>query len=216
MFTGIIEEIGVVERIEKLGGGIRMTILAPKSVPELGINDSVAVNGVCLTTVSTDDRSFGTIAVEETLLKTNLGALQAGSRVNLELPLRFNDRLGGHLLLGHVDTTAVVSGVEERQNSWIYSIRLQRQSMKYVIPVGSIAVDGVSLTVARIRGTTISVSIIPHTIENTIFRTYAAGSSVNIEFDLVGKYIERMMKHGEEADQGRPPITFETLKEHGY
>lgn len=216
MFTGIIEELGVIEHIDKLGGGIRLRILCPKSAPELSINDSVAVNGVCLTTVVRDDRSFGTIAVEETLLKTNLGGLHEGSTVNLELPLRFNDRLGGHLLLGHVDTTARVTAIEKQQNSWIHSIGIERRFMKYIIPVGSIAVDGVSLTVARIRGTTISVSIIPHTIENTIFSSYTTGSIVNIEFDLVGKYIERMMKHEDGPDAGRSPITVQTLKDHGY
>ena len=216
MFTGIIEEVGKVEAIRKLGGGIRLKVRCPRSAPELTINDSVAVNGVCLTTVARDEHSFETVAVEETLSKTNVGALTAGSRVNLELPLRFNDRLGGHLLLGHVDTTAPITAIEQKQDSWIFSIRLERPAMRYVIPVGSVAVDGVSLTVARIRGSVISISIIPHTMENTIFSTYAVGSTVNIEFDLVGKYIERMMKHEDMPESGRTQITEQTLKEHGY
>jgi len=216
MFTGIIEEVGTVRGVEKLSGGVRLRIYCPQSGPELKINDSVAVNGVCLTVITCDTGSFETVAVEETLIKTTTGLLRSNSRVNIELPLRFNDRLGGHLVLGHVDTVGEVSAIGKREDSWMFTIAIPQQFLHYIIPVGSIAVDGVSLTIARIVGNTVTISIIPHTMDHTIFGSYAVGSKVNIEFDLVGKYIERIMKHDAESVSGRKTITEQILKEHGY
>ncbi len=217
MFTGIIEEIGTVTGISPKGGGVTLHIKAPASVTELKINDSVAVNGVCLTVVSTSGDSFDAVAVEETLKKTTLGGLAAGRKVNLELPLRFNDRLGGHLVLGHVDTVGVVTGRMERETSWIFTISVPPEFRKYTVPVGSIAIDGVSLTIAEVTADAVRVSIIPHTMEKTIFPSYESGSRVNLEFDIVGKYIERMVfGKKDEGQGGGPHLTQEELRKSGF
>jgi riboflavin synthase len=215
MFTGIIEEVGEVRRLESMGGGVRLLIAAPNSIRELGINDSVAVNGVCLTVTSTHGDAFETETVEETLKKTTLGGLKPGSKVNLELPMRLNERLGGHLVLGHVDSVGRIIAREDRQNSWMFSISIPSQFTKYIIPVGSISIDGVSLTVAEIDREYIRVSIIPHTMEKTIFKWYKVGDSVNLEFDVVGKYIERLMT-GDQTQVGQKFFTEEQLREMGY
>jgi riboflavin synthase len=140
-----------------------------------------------------------------------LGGLTARTAVNLELALRLNDRLGGHLVLGHVDGVGIVKTIEKKETSWLFAIEIPQQFLKYVIPVGSIAIDGVSLTVARIEGNVVTVSIIPHTFENTTFQYFSTGSKVNLEFDLIGKYIERLV--GKDApDQ----ITADKLRMWGY
>ncbi len=192
MFTGIIGEIGVVRRADSAKGSRLFRISAPKSVKGLRVNDSVAVNGVCLTVTGRSGAAFETTAVEETLAKTTLSRIAAGSRVNLELPVRLNERLGGHLVLGHVDLVGSISGVEKRRGSTMYEIAIPQEYMKYVIPVGSVALDGISLTIAEVKADGFAVSIIPHTTKKTIAGTYKAGDVVNVEFDLVGKYIERM------------------------
>jgi riboflavin synthase len=192
MFTGIIEEIGSVIKAIPSGGGKYIEISAPLFAKELRVNDSVAVNGVCLTVTAMTDTSFATTAVEETLSKTTLDSLARGSRVNLELPVRLNERLGGHLVLGHVDSVGKVTGIERKESSTLVTVEADAAFSKYLIPVGSIALDGVSLTLAEVGKQSFTVSIIPHTMEHTIFDTYVVGSRINIEFDLVGKYIERM------------------------
>lgn len=213
MFTGIIQEVGHTSAAQPQGGSVRLTIRAPHSTPQLSVNDSIAINGVCQTVVAKRDDEFTVEAVEETLKKTTLGGLSAQTPVNLELPLRLNDRLGGHLLLGHVDGVGVITSIRPLQNSSLYDIKMPEQFLRYVIPAGSIAVDGVSLTVARLSGYTISVSIIPHTMTNTIFHRYTKGTTVNLEFDLIGKYIERFGAFGR---QQRNDITAERLREWGY
>jgi riboflavin synthase len=199
VFTGIITEIGSVQSVERRGGGIRLTIHAPRSAGELHVNDSVAVSGVCQTVVSSDGATFRVEAVEETLRKTTLGELVSGSRVNLELPLRLSDRLGGHLVAGHVDSIGVVKEIEVQSSSQLVTVSYPREFLRYLIPVGSIAVDGISLTVARLEGSTFTVSVIPHTLENTTLGKVRTGTHVNLEFDLVGKYIERIVIEGKES-----------------
>jgi riboflavin synthase len=217
MFTGIIEEIGVIASMRPTGGGYTFGISAPVSIAELEINDSVAVNGVCLTVVSKSGTVFDAVAVEETLMKTSLGKLRTGANVNLELPLRFNDRLGGHLVLGHVDTTGTIGDREDRQTSWMFTVRVPEQFRKYTVPVGSIAIDGVSLTIAELAADGVRVSIIPHTMEKTLFGSYRVNDTVNLEFDIVGKYIERMVFP---QGGGDPPqksrLTEQQLKESGF
>jgi riboflavin synthase len=215
MFTGIIEEIGLVEQIVSLGDGRRIHICAPRSSQELQINDSVAINGVCLTVVKKQSEVIETVAVEETLKKTTLGGLSVGGSVNLELPMRLNERLGGHLVLGHVDSIGTVSNIERRETSWMFTVQIPHQYSRYVVQVGSIAIDGVSLTVAEIEGDLVRVSIIPHTMENTIFQHYAIHDTVNLEFDIVGKYIERLTI-GEKIIVGKPFPTEQELRELGY
>lgn len=192
MFTGIIEEIGKIVGTAKKGEGIRLLISAPKSAHELEVNDSVAINGVCQTVISKKGVSFEVEAVEETIKKTTFASLKIYNLVNLELPMKLNDRLGGHLVLGHVDCVGTITNIDKRVNSWIFSIRVPKQFLKYTIPIGSIAIDGVSLTIAEMDESDVKVSIIPHTIENTIFKSYKVGVTVNLEFDIIGKYIERM------------------------
>lgn len=196
MFTGIITEVGTVERKEATGGGVRLTIHASASAAELKVNDSVAISGACQTVVSAGRGLFRVEAVEETLLKTTLGELKTGSRVNLELPVRLNDRLGGHLVSGHVDTVGSIEEIVSQESSQLVRIAYPPEFARYLIPVGSIAVDGISLTVARLEGSTFTVSIIPHTLAHTTLGMARKGARVNLEFDLVGKYIERIVLEG--------------------
>lgn len=193
MFTGIIQEIGTIVGHDAVGGGIHLTVRAPESSQELHVNDSVAVNGVCQTVIMRSQETFTVEAVEETLKKTTLGELRSGSRVNLELPMKLGDRLGGHLVLGHVDGVGVVSTLEKKPSSWLIEVEFPSHFTHYVIPVGSVAIDGISLTVAKLRSNTLTVSIIPHTLEKTTLSQAAAGTRVNIEFDVLGKYVEALL-----------------------
>lgn len=194
MFTGIVQEVGSVEDCKRGAGGMRLKVHAPASSRELGIDRSIAVNGACLTVVQKSEPSFELEAVEETLSKTTLGFFAIGDQVNLELPMRVSDRLDGHLVLGHVDTVGEIMDVEILGSSRLFAVRIPPEFMHYCVRSGSIAIDGVSLTIARISGSTIGVSIIPHTLENTIFQYYNVSDRVNLEFDVVGKYVERMMR----------------------
>jgi riboflavin synthase len=212
MFTGIIREVGRIQAVTN-SGGIRLTIEAPQSTADLNVNDSISVNGVCQTVVECSGHAFSVHAVEETLRKTTLGELKAGDPVNLELPLRLSDRLGGHLVQGHVDGIGVVHSVLPEHSSHLISIELNKEFMRYVIPVGSIAIDGVSLTVARVSENRVTVAIIPHTMENTSFGRLKSGSRVNVELDLVGKYLERLLEP--EGSRGTT-VTWETLRRWGY
>jgi riboflavin synthase len=214
VFTGIITEIGTVERTERMGGGVRLAIRAPGSAAELHVNDSVAVNGACQTVVTMDRSLFRVETVEETLLKTTLGELTNGSRVNLELPVRLSDRLGGHLVAGHVDSVGVVEEIVSQASSQLVHISYPREFSRYLIPVGSIAVDGISLTVARLEGNVFVVSIIPHTLEHTTLGSARRGTRVNLEFDMVGKYIERLVTEGRSGQSGEG-ITPEKLARWG-
>jgi riboflavin synthase len=194
MFTGIIEETGTVTEAAPRGDGIDFTIKASLATRGLGVDNSIAVNGTCLTVTQKLPGRFRVHAVHETLTKTNLGRLQTGTRVNLERAVSLQQRLGGHLVQGHVDCIGTVKKVEELETSWLITIAFPKKYRKYLIPVGSIAVDGVSLTVARCAAAAFTVAIIPYTMDHTVFGGYAAGTSVNLEFDLVGKYIENLMK----------------------
>ena len=212
MFTGIIKEIGVVASAERAGGGVRLTVRAPQSAAGLAVDDSVAVSGVCQTVVRRTADTFTVEAVEETLRKTTLGGLQQGARVNLELALRVGDRLGGHFVQGHVDCVGEVSAVERLASSWMVTVRFPRRFSRYVIPVGSIAVDGVSLTAARVEGEEFTVALIRHTLEGTTFTDLRPGVKVNLEFDLLGKYIEKLL----EGRSGGGGVTPEQLRSWGY
>ncbi len=192
MFTGIVQEIGSVAGVVKRAGGIVLSVRAPGAAEELRVDDSVAVSGVCQTVVRCGGDTFEVEAVEETLRKTTLGSLNHGARVNLELALRVGDRLGGHLVQGHVDCVGEIVGVEKRPMSWMVTVGFPEEFARYIIPVGSIAVDGISLTVAAVEQRRFTVSVIPHTLEKTTLVDVAAGRQVNLEFDLVGKYIERL------------------------
>jgi riboflavin synthase len=216
MFTGIIEEIGTIESTIPSGSGLRLKVHAPKSAAELKVHDSVDINGACHTVVWRDNISFEVESVEETLKKTGIGILKTGDLVNLELPMRLNERLGGHLVLGHVDTTGKVLRIVKREGSWFISITIPAEYRRYVVPVGSIGIDGVSLTVAEILGNDVAVSIIPYTMDNTIFKFYKTGSIVNIEFDIIGKYVEQMTKGSGLNSPQKPFLNEGQLREIGY
>lgn len=189
MFTGIIEEIGTVASIRQFGNGRRIEIATKKISEGTRIGESISINGVCLTIVRFQKNHFTVEAVEETLKKTTIGKLKHGSEVNLERALQVGDRLGGHFLQGHVDCTGTIIKIEKRKESWAFWFSFPPVNKKYIIQRGSIAIDGVSLTVADIKVDLIMISIIPYTFHETIFHSYKKRGLVNIEFDFMGKYI---------------------------
>ena len=194
MFTGLIEEIGTIISSEKRGKGVRIKIKAEKIFSDLAIDDSVSVNGACQTVVGISNNVFDIDSVEETLLKTTLGNLSAGNVVNLERALAVGDRLGGHIVQGHVDCVGKVEKIQTVEGGgWLLWISFPEQYKKYVVPVGSICINGVSLTVARVQGASIMAAIIPHTLAVTTIGSLRVNDKVNIEFDLLAKYIENMV-----------------------
>ena len=194
MFTGLVEEEGVIRKMLHKRGSITFSIQGHRTPGTLRKDHSIAVDGVCLTVIGKQGSTFRVQAVEETLKKTSLGDRRVGDRVNLERPLLATDRLGGHFVLGHIDATGQIERIEIRGSSWMIWIRVPRRFRKYLIPVGSVAVDGVSLTVAQLGQNGFAVSIIPHTWEVTTFKRYRKGTRVNLEFDVLGKYVEKLMK----------------------
>lgn len=192
MFTGIIETLGEVSDLKKEGGNLHITIATPMA-QELKIDQSVAHNGVCLTVVSLDDTSYTVTAIEETLVKTTLGTLQVGDQVNLERAMVLGSRLDGHIVQGHVDQTGVCTAVEEKDGSWFYSFEYDSATGNPTIEKGSITIDGTSLTVVDSGKNRFSVAIIPYTYEHTRFHTYVVGTVVNLEFDVIGKYVAKLM-----------------------
>jgi riboflavin synthase len=194
MFTGLIEETGTIKSIKQKGGSVVFNIKCKKTIKTLRIDHSIAVEGVCLTVIKRTTKTFDVQAVEETLKKTTLGQLRKGSLVNLERPLLPSDRLGGHFVLGHVDGLGKVIELKYRESSWIFWIQVPKRFANHLVPVGSIAVNGVSLTMAEVKGNSIAVSIIPHTMEVTTFKLLQPGKAVNLEFDVLGKYVERLFE----------------------
>jgi len=193
MFTGLVEETGVLTSCTPHDGKLRLRIKARRIMDDLAIDHSVAVQGVCLTVVDLDDSSFAVDVIPETLTKTTIGALGEGSHVNLERAVRMADRLGGHLVQGHVDATGVVQEIVTDDGRWEIWISFPTTFRKWLIPVGSICVNGVSLTVADLNESAFKVAIIPHTLEVTTLRELSVGDQVNLEFDLLAKYIEQLM-----------------------
>ena len=193
MFTGIVEEIGKIERVDRHDRGIDLRIAASVVLDDLKIDHSIAVNGCCQTVTALSERDFSVTAIPETLRKTTLGTFEPGRTVNLERALRIGDRLGGHLVQGHVDTTGEVLRVESEGEDRLYTIGFDQEYDPLVIPVGSIVIDGVSLTVARREAGEVTVAIIPHTWKVTTFNTLGTGDRVNLEFDLIGKYIRNLL-----------------------
>lgn len=191
MFTGIIEQLGKVTSIEKEAGNIHFTITAPIS-SELKIDQSVAHNGVCLTVVKLSPDSYTVTAIQETLDKTNLGSWKVGSKVNLERCMQMNGRLDGHIVQGHVDTTATCISIEDQNGSWKYTFKHDPEQT--TVEKGSVTVNGVSLTVVDSLEDTFSVCIIPYTHEHTNFHQLEVNDAVNLEFDIIGKYVAKMLK----------------------
>jgi len=191
MFTGIVEEIGKVSNIQKLGSNLDFTITA-KMTPELKIDQSVSHNGVCLTVVSIDHQEFTVTAVAETLEKTNLRELKVNTPVNLERGMKLGDRLDGHIVQGHVDQTATCKEVIEKDGSWEFTFEYDPEIGNITIEKGSITINGVSLTVINSKKNEFSVAIIPYTYNNTTFKNLRKGDLVNLEFDVIGKYVKKI------------------------
>lgn len=192
MFTGIIEEIGTVRRIEHGAKGARLTIQAKTVLEDTRIGDSIATNGVCLTVVSMTDDSFSADVMAESLRRSSLGTLQGGSLVNLERAMAANGRFGGHIVSGHIDGTGTIASQKREDNAVWVKIKTPAPLLRYIVEKGSIAIDGVSLTVAAVTDMDFSVSIIPHTGAQTILLGKKPGDPVNLECDVIGKYVEKL------------------------
>ena len=202
MFSGIVEEAAKVVTLEKEKENLHITLTC-SFVSELKIDQSVSHNGVCLTVVKKTADTYTVTAIQETLLKSNLGMLKAGSEVNLERSMRLDGRLDGHIVQGHVDQTAVCTAVQEAEGSWYYTFAYEPARDDYMtVEKGSVTVNGVSLTVVNSKDTSFQVAIIPYTYEHTNFHEFKVGTVVNLEFDIIGKYVARIMKKGT-RDEGR-------------
>ncbi len=193
MFTGIIESLGEVQQLEKEGGNLHIGINSPIT-PDLKIDQSIAHNGVCLTVVSIEGTTYTVTAINETLQKSNLGELKVGDTINLERAMVLGARLDGHIVQGHVDQTAKCTAISEQDGSWFFTFEYDPKMNNITIEKGSITVDGVSLTVVDSGKNTFSVAIIPYTYEHTRFGSYEVGSAVNLEFDVIGKYVARLVQ----------------------
>lgn len=199
MFTGLIQETGEITSVEKLptqrGDTVtRITVAAPRLSPELAVGDSIAVSGVCLTAVDLHNRQFSADLAQETLQRTSLGQLRKGSLVNLELPAQAQDRLGGHIVQGHVDGAGSLLGLEKIQGGedWRLKVTIPDGLARYVVPQGSITIEGISLTVAKIQGGQVEIAVIPHTYQATNLHALHPGDPLNIEVDVLAKYAEKM------------------------
>jgi riboflavin synthase len=214
MFTGLIEEVGRVEKIKEDGGKRRLTISAARLPSELKIGDSVSVSGTCLTAVEVHSQSFAADLAAETWARTSFSRIRQGALVNLELPMRADGRFGGHLVQGHVDGAGKFLGLEPIPGGNDYWLRLEipPDLERYVVHKGSLSVEGISLTVAKLEGNTVTIAIIPHTIEMTNLKSLRPGDPLNLEVDLVAKYVEKMVR-GEEASA---ELTVERLMAEGF
>jgi riboflavin synthase len=193
MFTGIVEELGRVASVETQEAGARLTIHCSSVLHDATLGASIAVNGTCLTAIQLGPDHFAADLAPETLNRTNLGELQPGAPVNLERPLRANSRLDGHFVLGHVDGTAEILALDALgSDNWWLRIRVPAELTRYIVSKGSLAVDGISLTVAEVEGDVVGFTVIPHTYEYTTLHAYQAGSRVNIEVDILAKHLEKL------------------------
>ena len=216
MFTGIVEEIGTVTRIKKGQNSSVLSIQGSRIFEDLHIGDSVAVNGVCLTVSRLDKQSFDADTTSETLARTSLGALRTGSNVNLERAMSSNGRFGGHIVTGHVDGTGTITQIRRDDRTVWVTVSAGPEILKYIIEKGSIAVDGISLTVALVNSDSFSVAIIPHTEKSTTLLSKTQGESVNLECDMIGKYVERFITRIQSKEPQKCVITEEYLTKAGF
>lgn len=217
MFTGIIEEIGTIKSINSNGISSQLCISANKILEDTKIGDSIAVNGVCLTVTSIKSNLFTADVMAETLRRSNLGSLIPQSKVNLERAMPANGRFGGHIVSGHIDGTGTIAETKPEGNAVWIKIKCSDNLLKYIIHKGSITIDGISLTVAKVTDSDFSVSIIPHTAANTTLLQKKSGDVVNLENDVVGKYIEKLLSF-QKKDEQKPQskITEEFLRQNGF
>ena len=214
MFTGIIEEVGRVASIIQEHGSRRLTISSSKLVKELGKGNSIAVSGVCLTAVEITPKSFAADLAAETWERTSFSRIKKGALVNLELPMQANGRFGGHIVQGHVDGTGkflALDPIPDADDYWL-RIEIPPELARYVIFKGSLSIEGISLTVAKIEGTGVTVAIIPHTVEMTNLKSLKPGDPVNLEVDVIAKYVEKMLR----GDSGNSGITVDRLVSEGF
>ena len=216
MFTGIIEAIGTLSRIETQGGDGRFTIDTGKlSMAGVGLGDSIAVNGVCLTAIELGDHHFVADVSTETLYRTTLGEAKPGTHVNLELALLPTTRLGGHLVSGHVDGMGVIVEKQGDARSWRFTLDAPSAIAKYIAEKGSICINGISLTVNEVKGTRFGVNIVPHTLKETTLGETAVGDRVNLEVDLLARYLERLLM-GDKAAEAESSVTMDLLRKSGF
>ena len=215
MFTGIIEDIGSAERVLRSAGALELTIATRIDTAELTLGESVAVNGACLTVMRIDPGSLTAQVSEETLRATTLGEIGPSRAFNLERALRIGDRLGGHIVSGHVDDVGTVRAVLPRPGSVEIEFEISAKLARYLVYKGSVAVDGVSLTVARCRANRFAVALIEHTLAQTTLKDRKVGDRANIEFDIIGKYVESLMQGGRAPEESKP-IDKEFLGRHGF
>ena len=220
MFTGIIEHFGTIESLSVADAGGRVTIHAPSLAGSLAVSNSIAVNGCCLTVVSFENGRFTADLSGETVRKTSFGAgttrLRKGARVNLEQPLTAGKEFGGHFVLGHVDATGGVIRLDREGENWWYEVRVPADFASYIVPKGSITIDGISLTVARWSDNVASVAIIPYTYEHTNIRDRKPGDAVNLEGDVLGKYVERYLATRAKGTEADSALSIARLKEQGF
>lgn len=210
MFTGIIEEIGKISNIKRGARSAILSIQASKVLEDAHLGDSIAVNGVCLTVTALNGDVFTADVMNETLSRSSLGSLRAGSPVNLERAMAAGGRFGGHIVSGHIDGTGRIASVTRDDNAVWFRIMADKKLLRYIVEKGSIAIDGISLTVAKTDSESFSVSIIPHTIGQTILGTRKVGDTVNLENDIIGKYVEKLMQNDESG------VTLDLLAKNGF
>ncbi|NWG28370.1 MAG: riboflavin synthase [Ignavibacteriaceae bacterium] len=214
MFTGIIEEIGKIEKTTPIAGGLKINVKAEKVFDDIKINDSICVDGVCLTVTNLDKNSFWVDAVGATLEKTSFDFIKADTYVNLERSVRLNDRMGGHLVQGHVNGIGIISEIKKLGENYLVKIIIPDELKKYLIKEGSIAINGISLTIADVSKNEISISIIPHTWQNTNLKYKKLNDKVNVEIDILAKYVEKLLTKVNNSSNKN--ITESWLKEIGY
>lgn len=212
MFTGIVEELGTVKHLQKGVKSVVLTIEAHRVLSDASVGSSIAVNGVCLTVTSFSQTNFTADVMHETLKRSSLGSLAVGSKVNLERAMAANGRFGGHIVAGHIDDTGIISTIKKDDNAVWYTIETTDMLLRYVIAKGSIAIDGISLTVATLNKTGFSVSVIPHTLKNTVLAYKKVGDVVNLENDCIGKYVERLLV----TQESKSNITKDFLVKYNY
>jgi len=216
MFTGIIEGVGTVRTVKKKGDGLELEISCEFDLERSNVGDSISVNGCCLTVTSRLGKSFWADVSPETMTVSTLGGIKEGDPVNLERALQLGDRLGGHIVQGHVDGIGQIVDIKEHSGSMEYRIEIPAQLSKYIVEKGSVAVDGVSLTVNRCENNQFSVTVIPHTKLKTTFSKLKRGERVNLEVDIIGKYVEKLTFLDSDEYRKESKITEEFLKKHGF
>ncbi len=214
MFTGIIEEVGSVISVQRSGTSSFIRIAAKKVLEDVHLGDSIAVNGVCLTVTDFDSSSFQADVMNETLSRSSLGTLSSGSPVDLERAMAAGGRFGGHIVSGHIDGTGTITNIRRDGIALWYTISAAPEILRYIVEKGSVAIDGISLTVAKVSDADFSVSIIPHTAEQTVLSHKSAGDIVNLENDIIGKYVEKLMMPQKPTASGG--LTMEKLMKNGF